>query len=215
MKYAKTAYKGGRHYAPEEQKSASSGGLNYIPAFVFAAFIFAMAIWFIFGAKHDYSSSEKRPLQAFPDTSLENIASGKFGKDFETYFADQFPARNLWVGVNAYTALAEFNNGAGGVYNCKNDYLINKPVAEPNNLTKNIQALVDFKNADAVKNIPFTVLFAPSTGYICEDVLPFVHDKYKDDEYFTSSAATFSQNGIRFVDVREYFKSLYAQGNQL
>ncbi len=53
-------------------------------------------------------------------------------------FADRFPQRNTWVGLNAYTALAEGNNGASGVYNCKNGYLINKPVSTENNLDKNI-----------------------------------------------------------------------------
>lgn len=92
---------------------------KYIPAVVFLIFIYGMALWFIFSPKPDYSSSEKRYLQKFPEVTAEKLLSGDFGSEFETFFADRFPQRNTWVGLNAYTALAEGNNGASGVYNCK------------------------------------------------------------------------------------------------
>ena len=206
--------KGGRHYAVEENRPENSVPA-YIPGLLFLGFIFAMAIWFIFNPKLGYSSSEKRYLQKFPEASVEKISSGDFGKEFETFFADHFPARNLWVGVNAYAALYEGNNGAKGIYNCKYGYLINKPVSDDNGIRKNIDAVVDFKNLDAVKNIPMSVMLAPSTGYVCDDVLPFIHDEYKDDEYFTDITNTLSQNGISFVDLRDTFKAAYKEGSQL
>lgn len=92
---------------------------KYIPAVVFLIFIYGMALWFVFSPKPDYSSSEKRYLQKFPEVTAEKLLSGDFGSEFETFFADRFPQRNTWVGLNAYTALAEGNNGASGVYNCK------------------------------------------------------------------------------------------------
>lgn len=92
---------------------------KYIPAVVFLIFIYGMALWFIFSPKSDYSSSEKRYLQKFPEVTAEKLLSGDFGSEFETFFADRFPQRNTWVGLNAYTALAVGNNGASGVYNCK------------------------------------------------------------------------------------------------
>ena len=93
---------------------------KYIPAVVFLIFIYGMALWFIFSPKPDYSSSEKRYLQKFPEVTAEKLLSGDFGSEFETFFADRFPQRNTWVGLNAYTALAVGNNCASGVYNCKN-----------------------------------------------------------------------------------------------
>ena len=81
-----------------------------MPMFVFLAFIFGMAIWFVLSPKADYSSSEKRYLQEFPDTSIDNVLSGKFGTEFESYFADHFPNRNFWVGFNAYYSLYTGNN---------------------------------------------------------------------------------------------------------
>ena len=185
---------------------------KYIPAVVFLIFIYGMALWFLFSPKTDYSSSEKRYLQKFPDANVEKVLSGDFGSEFETFFADQFPQRNTWVGLNAYTALAEGNNGASGVYNCKNGYLINKPVSTENNLDKNIGAVVDFaKTIDA----PTTVMLVPSTGYIADDVLPTFHDKYNDDEDISKISSTLSKEKIGFVDLRERFKSEYKNGSQL
>lgn len=185
---------------------------RYIPAFVFLIFIFGMALWFLFTPKSDYSSAEKRYLQQFPNTSLENISNGTFGEEFESYFADQFPMRNLWVCFNAYFSLYTGNNGASGVYNCKNDYLINAPVSTDNNIDKNFGAITKFKNSI---DVPMTVIFAPSTGYIADDVLPDIHNQYNDDEYFEKAEKTLSQNGINFVDLRESFKEEYKNGTQL
>lgn len=185
---------------------------KYIPAVVFLIFIYGMALWFLFSPKTDYSSSEKRYLQKFPDANVEKVLSGDFGSEFETFFADRFPQRNTWVGLNAYTTLAEGNNGASGVYNCKNGYLINKPVSTDNNLDKNVGAVVDFaKTIDA----PTTVMLVPSTGYIADDVLPTFHDKYNDDEDISKISSTLSKEKIGFVDLREGFKSEYKNGSQL
>lgn len=185
---------------------------KYIPAVVFLIFIYGMALWFLFSPKTDYSSSEKRYLQKFPDANVEKVLSGEFGSEFETFFADRFPQRNTWVGINAYTTLAEGNNGASGVYNCKNGYLINKPVSTDNNLDKNVGAVVDFaKTIDA----PTTVMLVPSTGYIADDVLPTFHDKYNDDEDISKISSTLSKEKIGFVDLRERFKSEYKNGSQL
>lgn len=185
---------------------------RYVPAFVFLIFIFGMAVWFLFNPKSDYSSSEKRYLQQFPEVSVDKVLDGTFGTEFESYFADQFPARSFWVGLNAYYSLDTGNNGANGVYNCGNGYLINKPVSTDNKLEKNVNAIVKFKNTI---DVPVTVMFAPSTGYVADDVLPAVHDKYNDDMYFEQISSTLSTNGISFVDLRKTFKDAYASGNQL
>lgn len=185
---------------------------KYVPAFVFLIFVYGMAVWFIFSPKLEYSSAEKRYLQKFPEASIENISNGTFGTEFESYFADHFPNRNLWVGFNAYYNLSMGNNGASGVYHCKDDYLINKPVSTENKLDKNTKAIIDFKNSIET---PVAVMFAPSTGYVCDDVLPNFHDKYNDDVYFEEISGKLSQNNISFVDLRETFKDEYKKGNQL
>ena len=192
--------------------NTQSGKLRFAPAALFVAFIFGLAIWFIFNPKLDYSSSEKRYLQKFPEVSLSSVSSGDFGTEFESYFADHFPARNLWVGFNAYYALGTGNNGAAGVYNCSDGYLINKPVSVKNNVDKNVSAVIDFKQN--LGKIPVTVMLAPSTGYVASDKLPVIHDRYNDDRYINNAKSDLAESGISFVDLRDSFKEAYENGEQ-
>ena len=191
---------------------------GYAPAFLFGGFILAMSLLFIFLPKDDFSASEKRYLAKFPEVTAEKVFNGEFGKAFEGYFADHFPSRNLWVGVNAYSTLAEGNNGANGVYFGKDGYLINKPVSTKNQIDHNLWILDDFKNycltGESAK-IPMTAMFVPSTGYIADDKLPLVHESYHDDEFFENVAKSLEKSGIDFVDLRETFKSAHNSGNQL
>jgi hypothetical protein len=165
--------------------------------------------------KSDYSSSEKRYLEKFPDTSLESVADGSFESGFESYLADHFPFRNSWVGLNAYYNYIIGNNGNDGVYKCSDNYLINVPVSKDNRVEVNSKAIAEFsKNID----VPVTVAFAPSTGYIMEDLLPTVHDDYIDDDMFEKLTTELYKDGsdnLTFVDLRDTFKAEAKKGTQL
>lgn len=197
----------------EPKPNLKSGKLRFAPAVLFVAFIFGLAIWFVVNPKADYSSSEKRYLQQFPETSVDTVLSGEFSEKFETYFADHFPQRNMWVGLNSYYNLGIGLNGRNGVYNSADGYLINVPVDKENYVRKNIRVLAEFK--EKIGDVPMTVMLAPSTGYIATDKLPLIHDSYNDDTYFAETAKTLSESGVNFVDLRETFKQKYAEGVQL
>ena len=204
MKYA-------AKHSPKHMSSPKPVCKN-LPSLVFILFIFGFAIWFLINPKADYSSSEKRYLQKFPTLSVDSVLDGKFGTDFEKYFADHFPLRTQWVGANAYFNLSVGNNGADGVYNCKNGYLINKPVLDGSTLDNNVQTIADFASS---VDVPVAVTIVPSTGYIADDVLPAVHDTYNDDEYITDAQKILAESGADFVDLRPTFKKAYADGTQL
>ena len=197
----------------EPKPNLKSGKPRFAPAVLFVAFIFAMAIWFVVNPKADYSSSEKRYLQQFPETSVDTVLSGEFSEKFETYFADHFPQRNMWVGLNSYYNLGIGLNGRNGVYNSADGYLINVPVDKENYVRKNIRVLAEFK--EKIGDVPMTVMLAPSTGYIATDKLPLIHDSYNDDTYFAETAKNLGESGVNFVDLRETFKQKYAEGVQL
>ncbi len=197
----------------EPKPNLKSGKLRFAPAVLFVAFIFGLAIWFVVNPKADYSSLEKRYLQQFPETSVDTVLSGEFSEKFETYFADHFPQRNMWVGLNSYYNLGIGLNGRNGVYNSADGYLINVPVDKENYVRKNIRVLAEFK--EKIGDVPMTVMLAPSTGYIATDKLPLIHDSYNDDTYFAETAKTLGESGVNFVDLRETFKQKYAEGVQL
>ena len=184
--------------------------LSRMPMIVFLVFIFALFILFLVLPKKEYSSSEKRYLQEAPAFSFSSLFSGEFGEDFEDFLSDQFAGRNFWVGLNAYYNLALGNNGASGIYHAKDGYLVNLPTTG-DRLAVNFGVIEDFSEKHS--DIPSAVLIAPSTGYICDDILPAVHLSYKDDELFDLMYETLSAPAV--ADVRETFKAEYESGRQI
>ena len=182
---------------------------KFLPATLFLIFIVGMMVLFFVLPKKEYSSSEKRYLEQAPSFSFQSLLSGKFGDDFEKFLSDQTPGRNLWVGLSAYYNYAIGNNGSTGIYLGKNGYLVNDP-ENMSELSRNIGYINEFAEKCPVDT---TVLIAPSTGYVCDDILPDIHKQYRDDEHFENMKAQL--DSAKFIDVREAFKKEYADGNQL
>lgn len=182
---------------------------KFLPAAILLIFIVGMMVLFFVLPKKEYSSSEKRYLEQAPEFSFQSLLSGKFGDDFEKFLSDQTPGRNFWVGLSAYYNYAIGNNGSTGIYLGKDGYLVNDP-ENMSELSRNIGFINEFA---AKCPVDTTVLIAPSTGYICDDILPDVHKQYRDDEHFENMMAQL--DSARFIDVREAFKKEYADGNQI
>lgn len=65
----------------------------------------------------EFSLTERRKLAQFPAISLENVESGKFSADFETYSQDQFPLREPFRKLKAlfvYKIMGQSDNN--GIY---------------------------------------------------------------------------------------------------
>ncbi len=181
---------------------------KYLSSFVFLALVFVLLLLFVVLPKSDYSANEKRVLSDFPQVSLSAIADGSFGTKFETYLSDHFPFRNFFVGLNAYYNQLLGNNGATGIYNAKDGYLISKPEAlDPDRLTKNLGYISDFAEKNALNAV---LLAVPSPGYMLEDKLPKVHAEYSDEQAFSLIAEKLT-DAVRLVDMRNAFAATEEQ----
>lgn len=185
--------------------------LKHLPTIVLLVFIFSMAVLFFALPKKEYSSSEKRYLSDFPTLTVDTFFSGKFGEEFEKYLSDHTPGRNFFVGLNSYYNLALGNPLSNGIYYCDNGYLVNDP-PNTDRLDTNINVISEFADKSG---LPATMILAPSTGYVVNDVLPNNHIVYKDDDLFSGVLDTLSKSSVDFVDIREDFKSAYKSGTQV
>ncbi len=185
--------------------------LKHLPTIILLVFIFLMAILFFSLPKKEYSSSEKRYLSDFPTLTVDTFFSGDFGEEFEKYLSDHTPFRNFWVGLNSYYNLALGNPLSNGIYHCSDGYLINDP-PNTDRLDINIDVISEFADKSG---LPATMVLAPSTGYIVNDVLPNEHIVYNDDELFADVTDTLSKSTVNFVDIREDFKNAYKNGTQV
>ena len=80
-----------------------------------AAFVFVFALWGICKSDDAVSESERRPLKQFPTLNVEEVLSGRFQSNFESYTLDQFPLRDEFRTLKALSVRDLFgekdNNG--------------------------------------------------------------------------------------------------------
>lgn len=73
--------------------------------------LLALGIYYLLLAPREstFSQKENRMLTGFPAVTAENILSGTFGKEFETYLLDRFPGRNAVIdAANRMESLTSF-----------------------------------------------------------------------------------------------------------
>ena len=88
---------------------------NIIVVLLAVVFVFGFTLGGIFLPDKDISKTERRKLAKFPQVTFNNILSGKFMTDFESYSLDHFPLRDGFRGlksfVNRKVMLQKDNNG--------------------------------------------------------------------------------------------------------
>jgi len=144
-----------------------------------AAFLLAVIcgiVMFVLQPKETFSEEENRVLQSFPAFDLDDLFAGKYTRKFETYLADQFPARNFFVGVNSGTQLLLQKKDVGGVYIGQNDYLfeiLKQP--DPDILQSNIAGINSLADRTG---LPVYLLPVPSSAQEMKESLPAFAPSY-------------------------------------
>ena len=83
---------------------------KWIEIIAFLAVLFGLSIAFFLLPDCSFSEEENRGLRTLPEVSWGSIVSGEYTSEFNDYFADQFPLRNVWVGQKG---IAEILLGKG------------------------------------------------------------------------------------------------------
>ena len=89
--------------------------------FVLLVFGLAAAFWIL--PDSAFSDAENRALAPFPEFSFETLTDGSFNSGMTDYFADQFPARSLFVRIKAECEIAVGRGENNGVLLGKHDQL--------------------------------------------------------------------------------------------
>ncbi len=112
-----------------------------------ASFVLGFAVWRICKPDDTESLSERRKLTQAPALTMQNVLSGRFMTDFESYTLDQFPLRSEFRTVKALFAedilRQSDNNGLyrDGEYLSKLDFPLN--VSSVENAAARFQAVYD------------------------------------------------------------------------
>ena len=73
---------------------------------LFCLFTFGFGAALILTPSRDFSQQENRFLAQFKAPTADTLRSGKFMESFEKYVSDQFPLRDQWIQLKAYSEKA-------------------------------------------------------------------------------------------------------------
>lgn len=145
----------------------------------FCGFLGVMSLLFLLLPKEKFSALEKRYLSDAPVLTWENLSSGKFGSDVESYMADYIPGRNFFVGLNAYVDLFTGRQVSKGVYAAEGNRLVQAPVVwNEKQAQQNMQAINSF--AEKIGR-QVDLMLVPSAGWAAQDTIVGLSDPYEDE----------------------------------
>lgn len=146
----------------------------------------------------EMSENENRGLAQMPKLSWETVKDGSFLPDLSTYIADQFPGRDGWITVNLWLNKTLGSKEAGGVYLCKDDYLMQLPgLPNAEQFKRNLTAMEAF--AAANPDVRTVASIVPNAVTVLADKLPKnapVRNQKED-----LAAIQKALRAVKFVDV--------------
>lgn len=164
----------------------------------FCGFLGVMSLLFILLPKEKFSPLEKRYLSDPPVLNWENLSSGKFGSDVESYMADYIPGRNFFVGLNAYVDLLTGRQVSKGVYAAEGNRLVRAPVVwNEAQAQQNMQAINNFAEKIGKQ---VDLMLVPSAGWAAQDTIVGLSDPY-EDEVLIQRLYDLCGEGVRTIDL--------------
>ena len=173
--------------------------------FVFPAILIAVMFFNIFLPDKKFSAEENRLLQTMPKLSISSIFSGRFETKAESYAADQFMLRNMFIKIKSSFDTSLGSTESNNVFMCKDNYLMeNISKADAKKMENNYNSLAKLKQL--YPNINMDFMLVPNAANIMSDKLPLfavTEDQNKQiDDFFKKIQSI----GINPVDVRATFK---------
>ncbi len=140
---------------------------NKITVLLMAGILLAVSLWCWLKPAGEFSESERRALADFPELSKETIETGEFMTDFETYTLDQFPMRDTFRGVKAFSELFMFRKAQVNDLYVHDGYVIKEEYPLSQSMidfaAKKFQFLYDSYMAD--KDVKVYLSVVPDKNY--------------------------------------------------
>ena len=128
-----------------------------------------LATMFFIVPDKELSQKENRSLTLAPKFNIAQLFSGEYTAHLADYISDQFPLRDTFVSVKAYSELLVGKLENNGVVYGKGGVLIARDNMTENRLKENIQAVSDFATATQV---PVCLGILPRTIDVFSEYLP-------------------------------------------
>lgn len=186
---------------------------EWITTVGFCAFLGIVSVLFFVLPKQEMSETEKRVLETPPEFSWENLSSGKFGEDIESYMADHVPGRDFFVGVHAYTELLTGRQVTKDIYLAEGDRLVEKPLQWDEDSAQRVTNNMAAVNGLAEKiTAPVELMIVPSAGWAVRDQITHRSDEYIDPQLIGNIEALAGEK-VEVRDIVSVFDSFENPGD--
>lgn len=185
---------------------------NFIVVGIFVVFIFIITILNIISPTKIYSEKEKRKLAQSPELNKETILSGKFTREFEEYFNDQFVFRDNWISLNTKYKILSLNKHINDVYLGKNNYLFEDTSSyDTKKLYKNMDHLKNLisKYKDSIGENNINIMLIPNGSEVLSDKLPKYATVLDQQKILKDAEVMYKDNFINTYDILKRNKSKY------
>lgn len=151
-----------------------------------------------------FSEKENRILASRPALKLDQIISGVYEKQFETYENDQFPLRDMWITLKATTDRLMGKVEENGVYLGKNGYLMEAfNASSQTQYDATVNAMTSF--AQKHPDLKQYALIAPNSVNILKSNLPAFAPADDQNPWIDKLKDSLTSAGVTFIDIRDTF----------
>lgn len=177
---------------------------RYLLRYIVLALLLGVCVWMVVDEDREFSEQENRNLSQFPEVSVETVFSGEFMSEFETYLADQFPARDWCIKVKTAALRMSGQKLIGDYYLAEDNYLIQRD-SECN--WERVDEMLGLINgvAEKYENINVSFILAPTAMSIYEDKLPYTVETTQLDTM--DKIASKLDKNVNYIDI---YDALYS-----
>ena len=171
--------------------------LDKINVVVLSFVVLSLSVIGILMPDKEFSDMENRQLMEAPKLNSKKLASGEYTGALGKYVAEQFPFRDWFIGVKAYSELTQLkceNNGV--VYTA--EALISKPKNDISRLSENLMCIDYFAKQN---NLSITVAPIPRTADVFSEFLPVGYPKNNDYNVWVKFRTEAASKEFEFVDL--------------
>lgn len=180
---------------------------------VIAVIIIVFDLVFIIAPDKEMSDTENRTLNQFPRLNAQTLTDGRFESNFDSYVADQFPARNAWLSVKTTIDRLGGKTESNGIFLGGDGYLIeNFTEPDEDRYADILNEFTELKNGHS--DLDLYALIAPTAITVCADKLPANAVAGDESGFMDKLGEDLESSGITFIDVRDALKEA-AQNDQM
>lgn len=156
-----------------DHTKVSTGNVFFqlIFSLIFVVLILTVPIMCVITPDKEKSELENRVLEQMPGLTLSSVTDGTFMDKFEIYMADQFPFRDIIMGIKSNIDIISGKRKINDVYVGDDGYLFKEPSKpDEDKLNKITSAMNKFINSH--NDVKSTVAISPTASYILSDKMP-------------------------------------------